>query len=36
MLIAAGGGFKLAKSQPITYQVSSIMLVDVGAPGATY
>ena len=36
MLIAAGGGFKLAKSQPITYQVSSIMLVDVGAPGTTY
>lgn len=36
MLIAAGGGYVLAKSQPITYQVSSIMLVDVGAPGTTF
>ncbi len=36
MLIAALGGFVLAKAQPTVYQVSSIMLVDVGAPGTTF
>ena len=36
MVIAAGAGFVLAKKQPVSYQVSSIMYVSVGAPGTTY
>src|SRR5216684_7437593 len=36
MVIAAGAGFVLAKKQPVSFQVSSIMYVNVGAPGTTF
>ncbi|HKV58815.1 MAG TPA: hypothetical protein VJO32_11065 [Ktedonobacteraceae bacterium] len=36
IVIAAGTGFVLAKKQPVSFQVSSIMYVTVGAPGTTY
>src|SRR5258708_5176774 len=35
-VIAAGAGFILSKSQPVTFQVSSLMYVNVGAPGTTF
>lgn len=36
VVIAGGAGYVLAKSQPVSYQVTSIMFVDVGAPGTTF
>lgn len=35
-VIAAAGGLVLSRAQPVTYQVSAIMYVDVGAPGTTF
>jgi Mrp family chromosome partitioning ATPase len=35
-VIGVVGGFILGKAQPVTYQVSSILLVEVGAPGTTF
>ncbi len=35
-VIAAIAGFVLAKSQPVSFQVSALMYVNVGAPGTTF
>jgi polysaccharide biosynthesis transport protein len=35
-LLATGAGFIVSKTQPTTYQASSVVLVDGGAPGTTY
>ncbi|HEY6540401.1 MAG TPA: hypothetical protein VIZ18_05665 [Ktedonobacteraceae bacterium] len=36
IVIAASAGFVLAKKQPVSFQVSAIMFVNVGAPGTTF
>ena len=36
IVIAASAGFLLAKKQPASFQVSTIMYVSVGAPGTTF